>query len=165
VGYEASAIYKDGPLSVSGAFRSTNTTAGAATTSSDATTKAMILAANFDAGVAKVYGEYATVNVNEAVAAATTTAGKKTMMSAGVNVPFTTTFAGYVELSSGKDEQVANGSTADSRNYSGYGVGVRYDLSKTTWTYAHIGTMKQEQTTLHAGDKVDQFALGLVKSF
>lgn len=164
-GFELSAVYGEGPLSVSGAYRSTKATAGAATTTSEATTKAMIVAANYNFGVAKLYGQFATVKVDDSVATATTVVGKKTYETVGVNVPFTSTFAGYVEASFGKNDQVAQNTAASSRNYSGYGVGVRYDVSKTTWAYAHVGSAKLDNTTVTAGSKVDQFGLGLVKSF
>lgn len=177
-GYELSAVFGEGPLSVSGAYRSTKTAVNAAAAvapvagnvgsaavnASDATTKAFIVAANYNFGMAKVYGQYATVQVDESLVTATTV-GKKTYETLGVNVPFTSTFAGYVEASFGKNDQHANGAATDSRNYSAYGVGVRYDLSKATWLYAHVGSAKLDNTTLSAGSKVDQVALGLVKSF
>ncbi len=102
--------------------------------------------------MAKLYGQFAQVKADQSVATATT--DKKTYETAGVNVPFTPTLAGYVELSGGKHE------TTVSNNYSAYGVGVRYDLSKATWGYAHVGSAKEDNVS-----KVDQMAIGLVHSF
>ena len=168
-GFEATAVYKQDALSVSGGYRSTEATSNTTTgtpivTASDATTKDFILAANYDFGVAKLYGQYAEVKVDESVAAATTTAGKKDYITAGVNVPFTSALAGYVQLSSGKDKTAPNGSS-DSRNMSAYAVGAKYDLSKTTWAYADVGSAKLDSSVNQAGSKVDQIAIGLLHSF
>lgn len=170
-GFELSAIYGEGPLSVSGAYRSTKATAGTtATATNDTKTTDLILAANYNFGVAKLYGQFAQVKNDQSAPVPSGTGvqtyptDKKTYETVGVNVPFTSTFAGYVELSAGKHDYTYTAST-DSPKYSALGVGVRYDFSKATWLYAHVGTAKQDNTTLTAGSKVDQVALGLVKSF
>jgi predicted porin len=153
-GYEATAVFKQDALTVSGGYRSTEATAvTGATTTADTTTKDLIVAANYDFGVAKLYGQFAQVKVDQSVAPATS--DKKTYETAGVNVPFTSTLAGYVELSTGKHD---NGVT--SPKYSAYGVGVKYDMSKATWAYAHVGSAKEDTVS-----KVDQMAIGLVHSF
>lgn len=165
-GFEATATFKQNALSVSAGYRSTKATAGAATATNDTTTKDLILAASYDFGMAKLYGQYATVQIDEAVAAnVTTVAGKNTYETMGVNVPFTSTLAAYVELSFGKTDRVLHGSASDSRNMSGYAVGAKYDLSKDTFAYADVGSAKQNNTSVSTGSKVDQVALGLVHSF
>ena len=152
-GFEATGVYSQDALSVSLGYRSTEATANAgAVQSSDIKTKDAILAANYNFGVAKLYGQFAQVKVDQSVGTAST--DKKTYETAGVNVPFTSTLAGYVQLSSGKHE------TTVSNNYSAYAVGARYDLSKATWAYAHVGSAKEDNVS-----KVDQVAVGLVHAF
>jgi predicted porin len=153
-GVEVTAVYKQDALSVSGGYRSLkSTTVAGAALATDTTTKVMILAANYDFGVAKVYGQFATDKVDEAVAG---TSDKKTYETAGVNVPFTSALAGYVELGTGKHDKGA----ATSPKYSASAVGVRYSLSKNTAVYGHIGTYKEDTVT-----KSDQFGFGLLHTF
>ncbi len=157
-GFEITATYNQDALSVSGGYRDTEAVAGAATATSDVTTKDLLLAANYNFGVAKLYGQYATVQNDQSVAPTTST--KKTYETLGVNVPFTPAIAGYVETSFGKDN---NGT--DSANLSAYAVGVKYDFSKMTSAYADIGSAKLDNAATITGSKVDQIALGLVHSF
>lgn len=176
-GFEATATFKQAALAVSAGYRSTKATTNAvavvpssgvspapivvgsaAVAATDTTTKDLILAASFDFGMAKLYGQYATVKKDQSVAPATT--DKKTYETMGVNVPFTPVLAAYVELSFGKHD-----TGTDSPKMSAYAVGAKYDLSKDTFAYADVGSAKQDQTTLTAGSKVDQVAIGLVHSF
>jgi predicted porin len=151
-GFEATAVFKQDALSVSGGYRSTEATANTgATQTSDMKTKDMILAANYDFGVAKLYGQFAQVKADDSVAGTT---DKKTYETGGVNVPFTPTLAGFVQISAGKHE------TTVSNNYSAYAVGAKYDLGKSTWAYADVGSAKEDNVS-----KVDQMAIGLVHSF
>jgi predicted porin len=163
-GFEATAVFKQDMLSVSGGYRSTKSTTVTALSTplaaTDETTKDLILAANFDFGMGKVYGQYATVTVDTAIPAAIAS-DKTTYFTGGVNVPFTPTLAGYVELSSGKDDFGG----PDSMKAKGYGLGVKYDLSKATSAYAHYGSMKLDETPSTAGSKVEQLALGMMHSF
>jgi predicted porin len=176
-GYEVTATFKQAALSVAAGYRdleatTVNATSGtlnsilAGQTSSDVHTKVMILAASYDLGVAKVYGQYATVDKSEGIATATTTAGKNTYESFGVNVPITPTLAGFIELSAGKNARAANNATySDSRNLSAYAIGAVYTFSKTTSVYADIGSEKLSNSINQAGSQVDQIALGILKSF
>lgn len=154
-GYELTAVYNQDALSVSGGYRSTK----AAKAASDVTTKDLILAANYDFGMAKLYGQFATVSVDTSLPAATPST-KKTYETLGVNVPFTSALAGYVQTSFGK-----NNTGTDSPKMSAFAVGAKYAMSKNTWAYADVGSAKSDQTTLTAGSKVDQVAVGLVHSF
>lgn len=149
-GFEATAVYKQDALSVSGGYRSTKDNSVAA--ANEITTKDLILAANFDFGVAKLYGQFAQVKVDQVTV---TTIDKRTYETAGVNVPFTPVLAGYVEVSMGKHDV-----TAGSNNYSGYNVGAKYDMSKASWLYASVGSAKEDSVS-----KVDELAVGLVHSF
>ena len=149
-GFELTAVYKQDALSVSGGYRNTKV----APAGVDTTTKEMILAANYDFGMAKLYGQFAQVKVDA------TGSTKKTYETLGVNVPFTSTLAGYVQTSFGK-----NDTGTDSPKMSAYAVGGKYSMSKDTWAYADVGSAKSDQTSLTAGSKVDQLAVGLVHSF
>ena len=170
-GFEATAVYNQDALSVSAGYRdlklATNAVAlvtavpgnagTAAAAATDIDNKVMILAANYNFGVAKVYGQYASVQQNDSVANST---DKKTYETVGVNMPFTPVLAGYVQLGTGKHD-----TGTDSPKLSAYALGVKYDMSKSTWAYAHVGSAKQDNIALVAGSKVDQYALGLVHSF
>jgi len=159
-GFELTGGYKQNALSVSAGYRSLKTVAVTApTTTADATTKDLILAASYDFGMAKLYGQYATVTVDTSVPAATAST-KKTYETVGVNVPFTSTLAGYVQTSFGK-----NDTGTDSPKMSAYAVGAKYDFSKSTFAYGDVGSAKSDQTAITAGSKVDQIAFGLVHSF
>lgn len=153
-GFELTAVYNQDALSVSGGYRNTKTTLNGTTVIPEATTKEMILAANYDFGMAKLYGQFAQVKVDA------TGSTKKTYETLGVNVPFTSTLAGYVQTSFGK-----NDTGIDSPKMSAYAVGGKYSMSKDTWAYADVGSAKSDQTSLTAGSKVDQVAVGLVHSF
>ena len=158
-GFEATAVYKQDALSVSGGYRSTQASAlnGAGTAlASDVKTTDLILAANYDFGVAKLYGQFAQVKADDSVAPSS---DKKTYETAGVNVPITPALAGYVELGTGKHDTGA----ATSPKYTAYAVGARYDLGKSTWAYAHVGSYKED--TLPNNSKKDQYGIGLVHSF
>ena len=148
-GFEATAVYKQDALSVSGGYRNTKTNTNA---NNEITTKDLILAANYDFGVAKLYGQFANVTADNQAG----TSDKKTYETVGVNMPFTSTLAGYVELGNGKHDTGA----ATSPKYSAAAVGVHYDLSKATFAYVHVGTSKEDTVT-----KTDQYGIGLVHSF
>jgi predicted porin len=78
------------------------------------------------------------------------------METVGVNAPFTSALAGYVQVSAGKHDLAAGGSN----NLSAYGVGLHYDMSKHTFGYVHIGSQKEDNVS-----KTDQYGFGLVHSF
>jgi len=162
-GFEATATFKQDALAVSGGYRSTKV--GSTT---EVTTKDLILGASFDFGMAKLYGQFANVKVDSSASATALDSGKRTYETLGVNVPFTSTLAGYVQTSFGKNEMVTlAGTAADKRNTSAYAVGVKYDLSKNTSAYADVGSAKLDAGTVSGaiGSKVDQVAVGLVHSF
>jgi predicted porin len=153
-GFEATVVFKQDMLSVSGGYRSTkDTVATGPTPTTDTKTTDLILAANFDMGMAKLYGQFAQAKAEESVASTT---NKRTYETVGVNVPFTPDLAGYVELGNGKHDTGA----ATSPKYSAYAVGVHYALSKATFGYAHFGSSKEDTVT-----KTDQYGVGLVHSF
>jgi predicted porin len=154
-GVEVTAVYKQDALSVSGGYRSTQATvATGPAPSSDIKTTDLIIAANYDLGMAKLYGQFAQVKADESVAPATT--DKKTYETFGVNMPFTSAMNGYVELGTGKHDTGA----ATSPKYSAYAVGVRYSMSKHTAAYAHFGSEKEDTVS-----KTDQYGIGLIHTF
>jgi predicted porin len=155
-GVEVTAVYKQDALSVSGGYRTQKTTAGStATPTTDTTDKMLILAANYDFGVAKVYGEYGSHDSTDNTAAAQNL--KVTMESVGVNMPITSALAGYVQVGTGKADAGAGGTNP---KFSAAAVGARYSMSKNTFAYIHYGTQKLDTIS-----KVDQMGVGLVHSF
>ncbi len=156
-GFEATATFKQDALAVSGGYRSLKKVTGGATATSDATNKVLILAASFDLGMAKLYGQFAQVKDEDTVLVTT---NKNTYESFGVNVPVTSEFAAYLELSMGKTD---NGTVAP--KLSALGVGAKYDLGKHTYAYGHYGTAKVEAIGASTENKVNQIAFGMVHSF
>ncbi len=153
-GAEVTGTFTQDALSVSAGYRSLkSTTLSGSTLATDTTAKVMILSANYDFGVAKLYGAYASDTVDEAVAS---TSDKKTYQTMGVNVPLSSALAAYVMVGTGKHDSGA----ATSPKYTASAVGVRYNLSKTTSFYGHFGSEKEDTVT-----KTDQIALGLLHSF
>jgi predicted porin len=155
-GVEVTAVYKQDMLSVSGGYRTQKTTSGPTNNpGTDNTDKMMVLAASFDFGMAKLYGQYGSHDSSDNTAAANST--KVTMESVGVNVPFTPELAAYVQVGTGKVEP--NGATTNPK-LSAAAVGLHYDMSKNTFAYIHYGTEKLDTVA-----KVDQYGLGLVHKF
>jgi len=168
-GFELGAQYAAGPLSVGGAYRNTkdsnplttatttNTvpTVVATTNASDKTNKAFILGASYDFGVAMVKAQYANVTVDDNLAS---TSVKNSGESIGVDVPFTSALTGFAQSSFAKN------TTTDQKS-TGYAVGVKYDMSKSTFAYADVGGTKFDSNANGAGLKATQYTIGLVNSF
>ena len=106
----------------------------------------MILAGSYDLGVAKLFAEFANIKNEEAVVTATTVGtGKRTYESIGAQAPFGPVL-GFVQLSKGKNEvATANTVPAASRSLTGYTLGAKYNLSKTTYGYASFGSTKLDE--------------------
>jgi predicted porin len=140
-----------------------NVSAAAANT----TKKTDLLAGSYDAGVAKLYGQYysQTAVLNDGTDTGVG-AGKIQGTSVGVRVPFgkATVFVQSVSL---KDKQYVVAGTAENRKWSGSSMGVRYDVSKRTYAYVNTGSLKKDASVGTTGDstKYTQTALGLVHSF
>jgi predicted porin len=149
-GVEVTAAFGQDALSVSGGYRTQKTTTHAG---ADATDNMLVLAAGFDFGMAKLSAEYGNHDSKDNVAG---TSNKYSMETVGVNAPFTSALAGYVQVSAGKHDLAAGGSN----NLSAYGVGLHYDMSKHTFGYVHIGSQKEDNVS-----KTDQYGFGLVHSF
>ena len=149
-GVELTGVYKQDALSVSGGYRNQKTTTHGG---ADTTDNMLVLAAGYDFGMAKLSAEYGSHDSKDNVAG---TSDKYAMETVGVNMPFTSDLAGYVQVSGGKHDLAGGGSN----NLSAYGVGLHYDMSKHTFGYAHFGSQKEDTVT-----KIDQFGFGLVHSF
>jgi predicted porin len=184
-GYQLAVQYAQDALSVAFAYQSakTATPAVAAVASNttvtpivlgsntvvatEVTTKVGLLAATYDFGVAKAFGEYANVKIDDAVTPAATGTGKRSFGSLGVDVPFGAVM-GFAQVSFGSQNQVTTANTAsNSRSTSGYTVGAKYTVTKTTWAYASLGETKLKEAAGAAdkGIKISQYALGLVHTF
>jgi predicted porin len=155
-GFEISAKYAMDALSVAGGYRNTKDAVGGAPTSvSDVTNKAFIVGASYDLGMAKIFGQYANVTIDDNLAS---TSVKNSGESIGVDVPFTSSLTGFVQTSFAKN------TTTDQKS-TGYAVGAKYDMSKSTFAYADIGGTKFDGNVNGAGLKASQFTVGLVNSF
>lgn len=179
-GYLLGLKFNQGPISAAVAYqnlKSVNTTtttpAGlsgtgntsitpVATTGQDTTQKIAIAGGSYDFGVAKAFVEVASIKIDDNVTA--TSSSKKTYESIGVDVPFTSAFLGFANYSHG----TVDANTTVSQGNSGYVVGGKYSMSKTSYLYASVGSTKLDQvgtTAAGVGAKVDQYALGLVHTF
>ncbi len=139
----------------------------AAVTGSDVTTKVMIVGASYDLSVVKLTAQYANVKTDDALTVNAKGAGKRSMENIGVSVPLGAATA-FAQISAGTQDQATTaGAASNSRKLSGYTVGAKYNLSKTTWAYAATGQteLKEAVGTADTGIKVNQYAIGLVKTF
>jgi predicted porin len=187
-GYLLGLLYADGPLSLGVALQSVKTVDALAapatvstaanltissitglpvTATSDAQRDITVLGGSYDLGVAKLFAEFATIKNTDNITATKTT--KKTYESIGVDVPFTSAITGFVQLTAGTNDSSAS-ATGASVNVSGYNLGGKYFLSKTTYAYLSVGELKlAEGTTATGADvigaKTDQYTIGLVKAF
>jgi predicted porin len=174
-GYLLGAQYAQGPISAGFAYQSMKTVNAQATTTitlaatgTELTAKTMILAGSYDLGVAKLFAEYANIKNENSLTPAAVGTGKRTYESIGADFPITTAAMVFVQLSKGKNEVATSAVVpAVSRSMSGYTVGGKYNLSKTTYGYASFGNTKLDAgaTALDLGVKVSQYTVGIVKGF
>jgi predicted porin len=142
------------------------------------TTKTDLLAGSYDAGVAKLFGQFISqdVEINDtavgtAGTSASSGAGKINGTSIGVRVPFGALTA-YAQAFNGKDKRNSAASTPEDRKFTGSSFGVRYDLSKRTYAYVNTGKIKKAETaanvtagTITTQYELKQTAAGLVHAF
>lgn len=138
-----------------------------------------IIGASYDLGVAKLFGQYGKVKIDDAATVNALGEGERKVYVLGATVPVNQlTLFGLV--SNGSQTMVTTGAataghaTSASQNpvkrdLTGYTVGARYALSKRTFGYAAIGQSKldasSEGGSYNYGVKVQQTSLGLVHSF
>jgi predicted porin len=184
-GYLVTADYTNGPLSLAGAYQVSNTAVNAAAavnpvagnagsaavTQSDKDVTTTILAASYQLQAAKLFATYGNVKTEDDAVANTIVVGegKRTAYNVGVQVPYGAwTFAA---LYSGgkKSEAFTAGNAGEDRNYTGYGLGARYALSKRTLAYVNYGQSKLAAGSVAAtyGSEVKntQTAVGLLHNF
>jgi predicted porin len=137
-----------------------------AAAAANTTKKTDLLAASYDAGVAKLFGQYYSQEavLNDGVDTGVG-AGKIQGTSIGVRVPVgKATF--YAQSLSLKDKQYVTAGTAEDRKWSGSSMGVRYDVSKRTYAYVNTGSLKKDASTAGSDStKYTQTALGVVHAF
>nr|WP_281258816.1 porin [Limnohabitans curvus] len=147
-----------------------------AAAAANTTKKTDLLAASYDMGVAKLYGQYYSQKAvqNDDATDTGAGAGKIQGTSFGVRVPVgkATFFAQSLNM---KDKQYVAAATGEDRKYTGSSFGVRYDVSKRTYAYVNTGSLKKDAsagsnsagTSLanNNGTKYQQTALGIVHSF
>jgi predicted porin len=139
----------------------------AAAAAVNTTKKTDLLAGSYDAGVAKLFGQYysQTAVLNDGTDTGVG-AGKIVGTSVGVRVPVgKATF--YVQSLNLKDKQYVVAATAEDRGWKGQSMGVRYDVSKRTYAYLNTGSLKKDASVGTTGDstKYTQTAAGLVHAF
>jgi predicted porin len=142
----------------------------ASAAAANTTKKTDLLAASYDAGVAKLFGQYysQTAVLNDGTDTGVG-AGKIVGTSVGVRVPVgKATF--YVQSLNLKDKQYVAATTAEDRGWKGQSMGVRYDVSKRTYAYLNTGSLKKDasvggSTAGANGTKYTQTAAGLVHAF
>jgi len=172
-GYTLAAQYVEGPISAGFAYQSLeSTTVSGITpfpTTADVKTKIALLGASYDLEMAKVFAEYANVKTDDSVVADATGEGKRNYGNVGVNVPFGAVM-GFAQVSFGSRTEVTTaGTAAVSRNMSGYTLGAKYSMDKSTYGYASVGQTKMDAGTgtlgTDIGVKINQYALGLTRVF
>ena len=134
------------------------------------TKKTDLLAGSYDVGAAKLFGQYysqeAVLNDGTATGVG---AGKIVGTSVGVRVPVGKAIF-FAQSLSLKDKQFAAAGVDENRKYTGSSFGVRYDVTKRTYTYVNTGSLKKEAsvggTTAGVnGTKYTQTAVGIVHNF
>jgi len=171
-GYSLAAQYTAGALSVAGAYQDSKTqtaTLASTTVTVDKNVKTTILGASYDLGAAKLFAQYGEVKTENNLAAAIAGQGKRNGTSVGVQVPVGK-FTPYAQYSAGKVDQTysASASTRESRDYKGYSVGTKYNLSSRTYAYLHYGDTKLDAGSVAANGvevKNTQATAGIVHSF
>ncbi len=168
-GYVLSAAYNNGPLSVSGAYQLSNTTtATGATPTVDKDVTTSILGASYQLPMAKLFATYGTVKTDDTKTASAVGEGKREAYNIGVQVPMGAWTLAALYSGGTKTEAITAGSAGEKRDYTGYGVGARYALSKRTLAYVNYG-----KSDLNAGSsatfgkevKNTQTAIGLLHNF
>jgi predicted porin len=189
-GYTYNVQYKQGPVNVGFGYdqarASTPATAAADTgtnlavsavtsaNATDNTTKTTLLAGSYNAGVATAFAQVwkqefiqeAGAGTDYATTGTGKYAGKWTGNSVGVRVPVGA-LTPFVQIYSGKNQSYLTANTAEDRKVKGQTVGVRYDLSKRTYTYLNTGFLKTDAgvSTDATEWKFKQTGAGLVHYF
>jgi predicted porin len=146
----------------------------AASKAVDVTVKTTLLAGSYDAGVAKLFAQtWQQEAINEGGAGSAYAqdgtgagSGKWTGNSFGVRVPVGA-FTPFAQMYSGKNKVYVVGGTAEDRKVTGSSFGVRYDLSKRTYTYLNTGSLKTDKGAASTANelKFKQTGAGLVHYF
>jgi len=172
-GYSLAAQYTVGRFSAAAAYQNsktqTSSVTGAATTSADRNVKTTIVGASYDLGVAKLLAEYGKVKTDNNLDTVIAGQGDRHGVSVGVQVPVGK-FTPYAQYSTGKKNEAytAAAGTTEDRDYRGYSVGTKYDLSKRTYAYLHYGNTKLDagaEATAGVEVKNTQATVGLVHAF
>jgi predicted porin len=169
-GYLVTADYTNGPLSLAGAYQLSNTTiASNQTPSSDKDVMTTILGASYQLTGAKLFATYGSVKT-ENDAAVEAGEGKRTAYNVGVQVPYGAwTFAALYSGGKKSEAFLNTNNSSEDRNYTGYGLGARYALSKRTLAYVNYGQSKLAAGSVAAtyGSEVKntQTAVGLLHNF
>lgn len=190
-GYVLSAAYNNGPLSMAAAYQVSNTAVNAAgdkfyklangsdstvvstaaVAQSDKDVKTAILGASYQLPAAKLFATYGTVKTDDDGVANTIVVGegKREAYNIGVQVPMGAWTLAALYSGGTKTESAKATFAGEKRDYTGYGIGARYALSKRTLAYVNYGTseLKAGSNTTNFGKEVKntQTAIGLLHNF
>ncbi len=168
-GYLVTADYANGPLSVAGAYQLSNTTtATGATPTVDKDVTTTILGASYQLPMAKLFATYGTVKTDDTKTASAVGEGKREAYNIGVQVPMGAWTLAALYSGGTKTEAITAGSAGEKRDYTGYGVGARYALSKRTLAYVNYGASDLtagSSATFGKEVKNTQTAIGLLHNF
>lgn len=187
-GYTLNANYANGPLAIAAATQKSNTslnsvaeitngnaalgsTGTKAVAQSDKDTTTSIVAASYDLGMAKLFAQFGTVKTDDNGVANSIVVGegKRTAQTFGLQVPMGNVTLAASVSSGSKTESFKAASNGEKRDFTGYGVGARYALSKRTMAYFNVGssTLKAGSNTTNFGSEVKntETAIGLAHNF
>ncbi len=155
--------YAEGPIKVSFGYEAVDNVAGAGVT-----TDAWALAASFNLGVANIGIGFEQAKQRGAAGAVGN--GKDSGWSVGVNVPLggASVLASYGrEKTTGLLAASTNnsGAAALNSNTKGGGVLITYPLSKRTYVYGAIASVRTQDTALLSGSKASKQHVGMVHNF
>jgi general bacterial porin, GBP family len=136
----------------------------------NSTLKSTLVAGSYDFGKVKAFAQYYAVNnidnTSDAIAAGE---GKKKAYSIGFQAPMGAVVP-FVQYFKGTNSQSAKATFAgEDRNWTGYSLGARYNLSKRTYAYAATGQYKTAAGSdlTNYGNKAvyQQSAVGIAHAF
>lgn len=188
-GYNAALTYAQGPLNVGIAYDEVSTQNPAFVAGSDIAAgvaaptvalansklKSTLVAGSYDFGQVKAFAQYYATNTVVGVTATTTEdqvskgEGKKKAYSLGLQAPMGA-LVPFVQYFKGTNSQAASDfNGGEDRNWTGYSLGARYNLSKRTYAYAATGQYKTAAGSVAAtfGDKAvyQQSSVGIAHAF
>ena len=152
--------YSAGPLNVALGYSSEEFSSNAAGGAVTSEPTQMVLAANYDFGVAKVYAQYWDGDNTKTATPGGNVLSGRDGMEVGANFPL-----GAVNLFASFFTGETDNSTSADTDHSGFQLGAKYSLSKRTTAYALYGTATTENVVTASETELTQLALGIAHTF